>query len=73
MKTILYSMLASLLMVAAAGGSFAYIQHRADIEATPDAYAITDKDTGCQYLAIPGRGTTPRLDKNGYPMGCANR
>lgn len=34
---------------------------------------FTDSETGCQYISRDARALTPRLDKNGYPMGCANR
>lgn len=30
----------------------------------------TDHATGCQYLAVPGGGITPRLTADGQHMGC---
>jgi len=39
----------------------------------PGLSVLTDRATGCQYLALSGQyagGLTPRLDHDGWHMGC---
>jgi hypothetical protein len=31
---------------------------------------LTDAQTGCQYLMVPGGGVTPRISSEGNHMGC---
>lgn len=37
-------------------------------QSPPKLTIHTDPQTGCQYLAAPGGGITPRLDASGRPV-----
>lgn len=63
------SMVLIALALLALGGSL-----RGDDTDPPDGRSgmrlLTDAHTGCQYLAVPLGGITPRLDGEGRQVGC---